>query len=91
MAHQVGRPTGKARDTMSTAPTLDAASTSTVPTPTLRRYRLAMLLLVAALAISIAATVYLAVRPNSATDSATTPAAPGTSQVDPCFRQAVPC
>jgi hypothetical protein len=76
---------------MSTTPTIEAASTSAVATPALRRYRLAMLLLVAALAVSIAATVYLAVRPSPATDSATTPAAPGTSQVDPCFRQQVPC
>jgi hypothetical protein len=78
---------------MSTTPMLDATSTSTsaVPTPALRRYRLAVLLLLVALTAAIAATIYLSVRPSSATDSATTPAAPGTSQVDPCFRQAVPC
>jgi uncharacterized membrane protein len=66
-------------------PTLQATSTSVRPTSAVRRYRLVVLLLVLALAASIAATIYLATRPSPTTESVP----PGTSQ--PCYRQAVPC
>ena len=43
-------------------------------------------------AAMIAATVYLAVRSTPAADQATVPPPPGSSsQVDECFRPAVPC
>ena len=71
----------------------------TAPTPTtstragaLRYYRLAVLVLGLALAAMIAATVYLAVRSNPAADQSTIPSTSfDSSQVDQCFRPAVPC
>ena len=71
-------------------PTLEATSTS-VPTAAARRYQLIVLLLVVALAASIAATIYLATRPTPTADSPRTGVPAGASQSDPCYRQAVPC
>ena len=76
---------------MSTTPTLEAASTSALPAAAVRRYRFAVLLLVVALAASIAAVIYLAVGPSSSSGTATTPVPAGPSQVDFCYRPAVPC
>jgi hypothetical protein len=74
--------------TLETAP---VPTTSTRAAP-LRYYRLAVLVLGLALAAMIAATVYLAVRSTPAADQATVPPPPGSSsQVDECFRPAVPC
>ena len=51
-----------------------------------------ILLLGVALAAMIALTVYLAAtRTRATTGQTTSPTPPGTSQADPCFRQAVPC
>ena len=72
-------------------PTLEASSTSAVPASAVRRYRLVVLLLVVALAASIAATIYLAARPGATADSPMTVVPTGTSQPDPCYRQAVAC
>jgi hypothetical protein len=71
-------------------PTLEAASTPAVPTSTVRRYRLVVLLLVVALAASIAAAIYLATRPSPTADPPT--AVPsGTSQFDCGYRPPMPC
>jgi hypothetical protein len=76
---------------MSTTPTLEAAATSAAPRPAARGYRLVVLLLVVALAASIAVTIYLAAtRPSSASDSVA-PAPVPTGPVDTCFRPAVAC
>jgi drug/metabolite transporter (DMT)-like permease len=55
-------------------------------------HRLVILLLGVALAAMTALTVYLAAtRTSAATGQTTSPTPPGTSQADPCYRQAVPC
>jgi hypothetical protein len=73
--------------TLETAP----APTTSSRAASVRYYRLAVLVLGVALAAMIAVTVYLAVRSNPAADQATIPPPSGTSQVDQCFRPAVPC
>jgi hypothetical protein len=72
--------------TLETAP----APTTSSRAASVRYYRLAVLVLGVALAAMIAVTVYLAVR-SPAADQATIPPPSGTSQVDQCFRPAVPC
>ena len=71
-------------------PTLEAASAS-VPSPRARRYRLVVLLLVVALAASIAATIYLATRPSPTADPPTNAVPAGTSQFECGYRPPTPC
>jgi hypothetical protein len=73
--------------------TLETAPIPTTPTraAALHYYRLAVLVLGLALAAMIAATVYLAVRSSPVADQGTILPSSGNSQVDRCFRPAVPC
>ena len=73
--------------------TLSAATQATASAVAAHRwYPLAVLVLSVLLAVMTAVTVYLAVtRPDPAAGQTSSPAPAGTSQVEPCFRQAVPC
>jgi hypothetical protein len=72
-------------------------STATIETATptrsaaLHYYRLAVLVLVVTLAATIGVIIYMAAQPTPTAEGTTRSVPAGTSQSDPCFRQAVPC
>ena len=73
--------------------TLSAATQATASAVAAHRwYPLVVVVLSMLLAVMTAVSIYLAVtRPDAAAGQTSSPAPTGTSEAEPCFRQAVPC